>query len=376
MADPQKNSSDSPVKPTIIQPSITLNTEGPDENIPNESENKVKTDEELTESNGFKICTPELRASTIQLRKSTIIKPPHLNKNGTTAFTLKPSQLDRFSNSSKGSDKPNSEQTENSDSSINCETPKFVPLVVPEKTIPVANETQKKLNDSETIVSSSFVFGENLKERVADGTSISSDSSDASTSLGSNGTAQMLFSNVIKDTLKTKDGNLKDKDSKSLSESAREYEESRANKRKYEEVEVVTGEENETNILNVCCKLFSFNKQSSNWLELGRGTLRLNDLNDDDESGRIRSRLVFRSSGSLRVILNTKIWAEMVVEKASEKTVRITGLDANGEIKVFLIMSNIEDSNRLYSHLHARLEREISAKKRKKPESSSPTNDN
>lgn len=38
---------------------------------------------------------------------------------------------------------------------------------------------------------------------------------------------------------------------KSLSEAAREYEESRASKRKYDEVTVKTGEEEEINILQV-----------------------------------------------------------------------------------------------------------------------------
>lgn len=47
--------------------------------------------------------------------------------------------------------------------------------------------------------------------------------------------------------------------------------------------------------------------------------------------------LVMRSQGSLRVILNTKIWTGMTVERASQKTVRITAADGDG-IKVFLIV--------------------------------------
>lgn len=42
-----------------------------------------------------------------------------------------------------------------------------------------------------------------------------------------------------------------EKPSKSLSEAAREYEEARAVKRKYEEVTIVTGEEDEANVLQV-----------------------------------------------------------------------------------------------------------------------------
>lgn len=43
---------------------------------------------------------------------------------------------------------------------------------------------------------------------------------------------------------------------KSLSEAAREYEESRAIKKKYEEVAVKTGEEEEINVLQVVCTFF------------------------------------------------------------------------------------------------------------------------
>lgn len=47
----------------------------------------------------------------------------------------------------------------------------------------------------------------------------------------------------------------KDPDGKSLDEAAKEYEESRsAQKRKYDEVETFTGEEDETNIIDVSLK--------------------------------------------------------------------------------------------------------------------------
>ena len=82
-------------------------------------------------------------------------------------------------------------------------------------------------------------------------------------------------------------------------EAARKYEESRAQKRKYEEVETVTGEEDEKNIVEINCKLFAF--VDSNWQERGHGTLRLNDKSRDE------SRVVFRQAGNLRVLLNTKV---------------------------------------------------------------------
>jgi RanBP1 domain len=48
-------------------------------------------------------------------------------------------------------------------------------------------------------------------------------------------------------------------------------------KRKFEEVEVKTGEEEETNVLQISCKLHTFDKAKGSWAERGRGQLRLND---------------------------------------------------------------------------------------------------
>lgn len=83
----------------------------------------------------------------------------------------------------------------------------------------------------------------------------------------------LLFSSVIQnaaaaakssescDSALGKDGNA---EAKSLTEVAREYEESRAQKRKYEEVETFTGEENEVNIVDVS---YYFKRKSfSQWI--------------------------------------------------------------------------------------------------------------
>lgn len=154
---------------------------------------------------------------------------------------------------------------------------------------------------------SNFVFGQNLEERViADN---KTEDPKPSTSLNSNGTVDMLFTNAVSKAEVPNNVVAQNKEGKSLSESAREYEESRAAvKRKFEEVEVITGEEGETNVLQVGCKLFSFDKASGSWQERGQGNLRLNDfeVQDGDESY-TQSRLVFRTVGGLRVILNTKV---------------------------------------------------------------------
>lgn len=147
-----------------------------------------------------------------------------------------------------------------------------------------------------------FVFGQNVHERVTGEiaqTDIKKKDDDEATN--SDGSAGLLFSSAAAQTTTTGETPSKETNSKSLTEAAREYEESRAQKRKYDEVETVTGEESEVNVLEVNCKLFAF--VAPNYEELGRGCLRINDSKTKDGA----SRVVFRTAGNYRVYINTKV---------------------------------------------------------------------
>lgn len=104
-----------------------------------------------------------------------------------------------------------------------------------------------------------FVFGQNLHERVTDNLKASSEndgkSSEATTS---NGTSDMLFTSALtskevvsKENLSSEVSTNSNKEASSLLEDAARCQEARAVKRKYEEVMVTTGEEEEENILQV-----------------------------------------------------------------------------------------------------------------------------
>lgn len=208
-----------------------------------------------------------------------------------------------------------------------------------------------------TTTSTNFVFGQNLHERIETEKTPDSSSSSSNHKAVTNGTSDMLFASVIQKDQKN-DNSCNDnaeRPSKSLSEAAREYEESRAVKRKYDEVAVVTGEEDEVNIIQLNCKLYAFDKPSASWLERGRGTLR---LNDKESPGGVQSRVVMRTTGSLRVILNTKIWAGMAVERPSPKSVRLTALDNSGQIKVFLITGSQKETEQFHKSLTNRVEKQ------------------
>ncbi|XP_028857459.1 ran-binding protein 3a [Denticeps clupeoides] len=141
----------------------------------------------------------------------------------------------------------------------------------------------------------------------------------------------------------------------SLEASAAAYTKATAKRCILEKVEVRTGEESESNVLQMQCKLFVFDKSAQSWVERGCGLLRLNDMASTDD-GTLQSRLVMRTQGSLRLILNTKLWVQMQVDKASEKSIRITAMDTEDkEVKVFLILASSKDAGQLFAALHHRI---------------------
>ncbi|NXN89739.1 RANB3 protein, partial [Bombycilla garrulus] len=188
-----------------------------------------------------------------------------------------------------------------------------------------------------------FVFGQNMSERVlsppkSNEGSTESNKENAATESGSESSSQ--------ETTPEKE---------SLAESAAAYTKATARKCLLAKVEVITGEEAESNVLQIQCKLFVFDKSSQSWVERGRGLLRLNDMASTDD-GTLQSRLVMRTQGSLRLILNTKLWAQMQIDKASEKSIRITAMDTEDQgVKVFLISASSKDTGQLYAALHHRI---------------------
>ncbi|XP_055102389.1 ran-binding protein 3-like isoform X6 [Symphalangus syndactylus] len=198
--------------------------------------------------------------------------------------------------------------------------------------------------------SSNFVFGENMVERV----------------LGTQKLTQPQLENdsyaeekPFKSTLKFPVNFLSSRTDSikntSLIESAAAFSSQPSGKCLLEKIDVKTGEETEHNVLKINCKLFIFNKTTQSWIERGRGTLRLNDTASSD-CGTLQSRLIMRNQGSLRLILNSKLWAQMKIQRANHKNVRITATDLEDySIKVFLIQASAKDTAYLYAAIHHRL---------------------
>ncbi|KAM4808356.1 ran-binding protein 3-like [Rhinophrynus dorsalis] len=141
----------------------------------------------------------------------------------------------------------------------------------------------------------------------------------------------------------------------SLTESAAAYTAKPKLKYELDQVEIITGEESERNVLQINCKLFVLNKDTQMWTERGRGYLRLNDSAGNGH-GMFSSRIVMRNHGNLKLIFNSKIFDQMKLERANRKSVRITATDlTDHSLKVFLIQANLKDAGRLYAAIHHRL---------------------
>ncbi|XP_063259088.1 ran-binding protein 3 isoform X2 [Prinia subflava] len=211
----------------------------------------------------------------------------------------------------------------------------------------ISSSVENSTNSADA-TSNKFVFGQNMSERVlsppkSNEGSTENNKENTATESGSESSSQ--------EATPEKANNI----SESLAESAAAYTKATARKCLLAKVEVITGEEAESNVLQIQCKLFVFDKISQSWVERGRGLLRLNDMASTDD-GTLQSRLVMRTQGSLRLILNTKLWAQMQIDKASEKSIRITAMDTEDQgVKVFLISSSSKDTGQLYAALHHRI---------------------
>lgn len=187
-----------------------------------------------------------------------------------------------------------------------------------------------------TSCSSDFVFGENMVERVLD--------------------TQKLTQHPLQNLSYAKEKSFKSllKFPNAASNSAA-FSSKPSQKCLLEKIDVITGEETEHNVLKINCKIFVFNKATQSWSERGQGVLRLNDT-AGSEFGTLQSRLIMRNQGSLRLVLNSRLWAQMKTQRASQKSLRITATDLEDDrIKIFLIQASAKDIGFLYAAIHHRL---------------------
>jgi len=118
-------------------------------------------------------------------------------------------------------------------------------------------------------------------------------------------------------------------------------------KHTFTETKVTSGEEGEKRLLQTNCKLYQFCSTKKVWLERGGGTLRLNECTTGK---RPVSRLVVRSSAVMKVMLNTRIFADMFINRPNASTLRISAQD-DGKMSTFLLKCSKIECDKLYNLL-------------------------
>lgn len=206
--------------------------------------------------------------------KSSILRPSQLSavaNNSTSStdktvlqpakfhnpFTKIDNSIEEDESSVKSNKNETSEGSNKEEKSTEDIKPKFLPLGL--------NAKENENNVNSTVASSTsapgFVFGQNLKERVAVSNNAESldksekDESKNEETTNENGSSELLFSSAAANCRATVKPGL------TLTQAAQVLEEAnRASKRKYSQVTLLTGEEGETNVLQINCKLFAFDK--------------------------------------------------------------------------------------------------------------------
>ncbi|ELR47109.1 Ran-binding protein 3-like protein, partial [Bos mutus] len=198
--------------------------------------------------------------------------------------------------------------------------------------------------------SSDFVFGENMVERVLGTQKLTQPQLESDLYI-----KEKPFKFTLKIPINSPNSRTDTIENISLIESAAAFSFKPSPKCLLEKIDIITGEEAEHNVLEINCKLFRFNKTTQSWTERGRGALRLNDTARSD-CGTFQSRLIMRNQGSLRLILNSKLWAQMEIQRANHKNLQITATDLEDcNVKVFLIQASAKDTGRMHAAIHHRL---------------------
>ncbi|ODV65489.1 PH domain-like protein, partial [Hyphopichia burtonii NRRL Y-1933] len=176
---------------------------------------------------------------------------------------------------------------------------------------------------------------------------------------GANSKFNNAFQNSLKkksflDTDSSTDQETKKEESKSPSAEKSKLESSGSSTpQQYKQVdltpvpEIKTGEENEKSLYSVTAKIFELNltKISEGWKERGLGPLHLNESIDDPS----QVRLVMRSQGLLRVVLNLKVTPSLNLIKGLEaslspgKFMRINSISDKGYPVQYLLKFNNEN---------------------------------
>ncbi|KAF9393492.1 hypothetical protein BGX21_010739 [Mortierella sp. AD011] len=121
-----------------------------------------------------------------------------------------------------------------------------------------------------------------------------------------------------------------------------------------DQIDVHTGEEDEISIYQTKGKLYADTEKTHSWKERGKGAFKIN-VNQSDTK---LARLVMRTDGALRLILNVSIFEDMNVVITGEKYVRFIGIEEGKPISFLLKVKDGVVANEIVDNIRRASERQ------------------
>ncbi|KAF9197836.1 hypothetical protein BGZ49_001560, partial [Haplosporangium sp. Z 27] len=121
-----------------------------------------------------------------------------------------------------------------------------------------------------------------------------------------------------------------------------------------DQIDVPTGEEDEFSIYQTKGKLYADTEKTHAWKERGKGAFKVNVSQKDTNL----ARLVMRTDGALRLILNVAIFPDMNVVITSDKYVRFIGIEEGKPISFLLKVKDASTANDIVDSIRRASERQ------------------
>ncbi|KAF9118771.1 hypothetical protein BGW39_000879 [Mortierella sp. 14UC] len=125
-----------------------------------------------------------------------------------------------------------------------------------------------------------------------------------------------------------------------------------------DQIDVQTGEENEMTIYQTKGKLYADAEKTQIWKERGKGTFKVNVGRRDTKL----ARLVMRTDGALRLILNISIFPEMNMTISGDKYIRFMGIEEGKPISFLLKVKDAAIADEVVQHINRAAERQLKGK--------------
>ncbi|KAF9272132.1 hypothetical protein BGZ88_005154 [Linnemannia elongata] len=125
-----------------------------------------------------------------------------------------------------------------------------------------------------------------------------------------------------------------------------------------DQIDVQTGEENEMTIFQTKGKLYADTEKTHSWKERGKGTFKVNVGRRDTKV----ARLVMRTDGVLRLILNVSIFPEMNVTITGDKYIRFMGVEEGAPLPFLLKVKDAATAEEVVQNINRAAERQVKGK--------------